>query len=82
MKETDWDFVMDVNLKGHNYVKSPVDMACWDILGQHTKQPIWKLLGGKFGKNVSLYRAISQENPKQMLKKVKRYKKEGYTKFQ
>ena len=76
------NYVMDVNLKGHNYVKSPVDMACWDILGKHTKQPIWKFLGGKFGKNVSLYRAISQENPKQMLKKVKRYKKEGYTKFQ
>ena len=76
------NYVMDGNLKGHNYVKSPVDMACWDILGKHTKQPIWKFLGGKFGKNVSLYRAISQESPKQMLKKVKRYKKEGYTKFQ
>ena len=35
--------VMDANLKGHNYVKSPIDMACWDILGKYTKQPIWKL---------------------------------------
>ena len=38
--------VMDANLKGHNYVKSPIDMACWDILGKYTKQPIWKILGG------------------------------------
>ena len=76
------NLIMDTNLKGHNYVKSPIDMACWDILGKYTNQPIWKLLGGKFGKNVKLYRAISQEDPKTMSKKVKSYKKEGYTKFQ
>ena len=74
--------VMDTNLKGHNYVKSPIDMACWDILGKYNKQPIWKILGGKFGKNVKLYRAISQEDPKTMSEKVKGYKQEGYTKFQ
>ena len=32
--------VMDYELKGHPYVKSPIDMACWDILGKVTK--IWK----------------------------------------
>lgn len=74
--------VMDANLKGHNYVKSPIDMACWDILGKYIKQPIWKILGGKFGKEVDLYRAISQERPNIMSKKVKKYKKEGYRKFQ
>ena len=25
---------MDYHLKGHPYVKSPIDMACWDILGK------------------------------------------------
>ncbi len=25
---------MDYNLKGHPYVKSAIDMACWDILGK------------------------------------------------
>ena len=25
---------MDYHLKGHPYVKSGVDMACWDILGK------------------------------------------------
>ena len=74
--------VMDINLKGHNYVKSPIDMACWDILGKCTNQSVWKILGGKFGKNVRLYRAISQEDPATMSKKVKEYKQEGYTKFQ
>ena len=73
---------MDRNLKGHNYVKSPIDMACWDILGKYLEQPVWKFFGGKFGKEVNLYRAISQESSKEMSKKVKKYKKEGYTKFQ
>ena len=74
--------VMDANLKGHNYVKSPIDMACWDILGRYHKMPLWKLLGGKFGENIELYRAISQEDSESMKQKVKEYKEEGYTKFQ
>jgi L-alanine-DL-glutamate epimerase-like enolase superfamily enzyme len=28
------NYLMDVNLKGHPYVKSAIDMACWDILGK------------------------------------------------
>lgn len=32
--------VMDVTLPGHAYVKSPSDMACWDILGQATGLPM------------------------------------------
>jgi len=74
--------IMDKNLKGHPYVKSPIDMACWDLLGKFLKVPVWKLLGGKFGENIDLYRAISQEDPILMVQKVKKYKDEGYTKFQ
>ena len=58
---------MDKNLKGHNYVKSPIDIACWDITSKVMQVPLWKLLGGKFGKSVDLYRAISQESPKACL---------------
>lgn len=74
--------VMDKNLKGHPYVKSPIDMACWDLYGNAYGAPVWKLLGGKFGETIDLYRAISQEDPLLMTKKVKKYKQEGYTKFQ
>src|SRR6266566_131376 len=52
---------MDAALKGHAYVKSPIDLACWDILGKATKQPVCTLLGGRYGENFVLYRAISQE---------------------
>ena len=73
---------MDAVLRGHPYVKSAIDVACWDILGQASNQPIWRLLGGKQQEKVKLYRAISQEAPDIMAKKIAGYKSEGYTKFQ
>jgi cis-L-3-hydroxyproline dehydratase len=73
---------MDAALKGHPYVKSGLDIACWDILGQAAGLPVCALLGGRFGHSVRLYRAISQEAPDAMAKKVAGYRAEGYTRFQ
>jgi L-alanine-DL-glutamate epimerase-like enolase superfamily enzyme len=44
--------------------------------------PVCELLGGRFGENVRLYRAISQESPEEMAAKVAGYRAEGYTRFQ
>jgi L-alanine-DL-glutamate epimerase-like enolase superfamily enzyme len=44
--------------------------------------PACVLLGGRFGDSFPLYRAISQESPEAMAASVRRYKEEGYTKFQ
>ena len=73
---------MDAALKGHPYVKSGIDMACWDILGQVTGEPIGILLGGRYGDDFPLYRAISQESPEAMAAKVAGYREEGYRRFQ
>lgn len=73
---------MDAALKGHPYVKSGIDIACWDILGQATGLPVCVLMGGRFGESVRLYRAISQESPDEMARKVAGYRSEGYTRFQ
>ena len=73
---------MDAALKGHPYVKSGIDIACWDILGQSCGMPACELLGGRYGKDVVLYRAISQESPEQMAAKVAGYRAEGYRRFQ
>lgn len=73
---------MDAALKGHPYVKSGIDIACWDILGQATGLPACELLGGRYGKDVPLYRAISQESPEEMAAKVAGYRAEGYRRFQ
>lgn len=73
---------MDAALKGHPYVKSGIDIACWDLLGHATGLPVCTLMGGRFGERVQLYRAISQESPDAMANNVAAYRKEGYTRFQ
>jgi L-alanine-DL-glutamate epimerase-like enolase superfamily enzyme len=73
---------MDAALKGHPYVKSGIDMACWDILGQAAGLPVCVLLGGRYGDDFVLYRAISQEAPDAMAAKVAGYRAEGYRRFQ
>src|SRR5215468_1949306 len=40
---------MDQAMRGHPYVKSAIDVACWDILGQVSGLPIVTLLGGRYG---------------------------------
>lgn len=84
--------VMDTSLRGHNYVKSPVDVACWDILGKIAGLPVCELLGGRGGggesaesnsnSRVRLYRAISQGSPSDMAANVASYVAEGYRCFQ
>lgn len=73
---------MDAALKGHPYVKSAVDVACWDILGKKAGLPVCVLLGGRYGEDFHLYRAISQESPEAMAKNVAGYRAEGYHRFQ
>lgn len=73
---------MDSVLRGHPYVKAPIDVACWDILGKVAGLPVYKLLGGAEQAEIDLYRAISQVPPKQMAENVAGYKREGYRKFQ
>lgn len=73
---------MDKALLGHPYVKSAIDMACWDLLGKSTGRSVCDLLGGRFGDKVALYRAISQRPTAEMAENVAAYRADGYTKFQ
>jgi cis-L-3-hydroxyproline dehydratase len=76
------NLVMDTALLGHPYVKSGIDMACWDLLGKRTGLSVCDLMGGRHGDSVALYRAISQQAPDAMAKNIAGYRDEGYTKFQ
>ncbi len=73
---------MDAALKGHPYVKSAIDMAAWDILGKVARLPVCSLLGGRYGEDFGLYRAISQQAPGQMAASVASYREQGYRRFQ
>jgi L-alanine-DL-glutamate epimerase-like enolase superfamily enzyme len=73
---------MDAALKGHPYVKSGIDMACWDILGKKAGLPVCTLMGGRYGEDFVLYRAISQDTADAMAGRVSAYRAEGYRRFQ
>jgi L-alanine-DL-glutamate epimerase-like enolase superfamily enzyme len=74
--------LMDRAMRGHPYVKSAIDMACWDLLGKASGLPVATLMGGHVGVGFALYRAISQDAPAAMAKKIGGYRREGYHKFQ
>ena len=73
---------MDLALGGHNYVKSPIDIACWDILGKASGLPVATLLGGRYREGVPPYRAIPQRKPEEMAADVTKYRGKGYRRFQ
>lgn len=73
---------MDRSLKGHPYAKAGIDMACWDLLGKASGQSVSRLLGGKDGEAVQLYRAISQDTPEGMAENVEAHRRDGYRRFQ
>lgn len=74
--------LMDERLKGHPYVKSPLDMACWDLLGLKAGVPVSTLLGGRQGEAVKCYRAISQDAPERMAANVDGFRALGFRQFQ
>jgi len=73
---------MDTQLKGHPYVKSAIDMACWDILGKATGLPVYVLLGGKLQEKVTLYKVVSRADPNAMAERIPEYRDKGFHQFQ
>lgn len=79
---TNINAVMDETLRGHPYVKSALDIACWDILGKVSGLPLSTLFGGKDGEDIRLYRSITQESPERMVEWVEQFRSQGFTRFQ
>jgi L-alanine-DL-glutamate epimerase-like enolase superfamily enzyme len=73
---------MDGALLGHAYAKSPVDVACWDILGRHAGLPLYALLGGLRAKSFPLYVAVPLAPIDEMARFVAERMDEGVRHFQ
>jgi cis-L-3-hydroxyproline dehydratase len=73
---------MDAALAGHGYAKSPIDVACWDILGKTVGQPISRLLGGVINERFLLYEAIPLGDPEQMVQQFLSRRDAGIRHFQ
>jgi D-galactarolactone cycloisomerase len=60
---------------------SGIDMALWDLLGQVTGQPIWRLLGGKHRDRVKPYASMLMEEPERMKDKLQAAYARGFRAF-
>jgi L-alanine-DL-glutamate epimerase-like enolase superfamily enzyme len=69
-------------LKGHPYVKAPLDMALWDLRGRRAGVPLCELLGGRHGDGVDLYNAISAAAPDAMAARARTFRQRGYWRLQ
>ena len=76
---------LDLHLNGHPYAKSALDMACWDLAGRATGQPLVDLLGGRdsgAADEIDLYRSVSQDTPEAMAATARRLVADGYRRLQ
>jgi cis-L-3-hydroxyproline dehydratase len=73
---------MDTALLGHAYAKSPVDIACWDLLGQVAGLPVSALLGGVRQERFPLYTAVPLGPAEEMSNFVAARRAEGVHHFQ
>ena len=70
--------VMDATLPGHPYVKSAIDIACWDIFGQAAGMPLWQCLGGHEATRVAVNSSISTGTPDEMIELIRTASAAGY----
>lgn len=70
--------VMDETLPGHPYVKSALDLACWDILGKTTGMPLWRLMGSAEPVPVAINSSIATGTPEEMIARIERAAAQGY----
>ena len=73
---------MDAALMGHEYAKSPVDVACWDITGRALGTSVTTLLGGLRQTGFPLYMAVPLGSPEEMTEYVLARRAEGIHRFQ
>jgi L-alanine-DL-glutamate epimerase-like enolase superfamily enzyme len=73
---------MKLSLKGHDYAKSAIDIACWDLLGHITQQSVTTLLGGVRQEHFPLYAAVPLGQVEEMTEFVRTRRGEGIRRFQ
>jgi L-alanine-DL-glutamate epimerase-like enolase superfamily enzyme len=70
--------VMDDVLAGHAHAKTPLDVACWDILGRSTGLAVCELLGGRTDVKLPVISSIYAGDPEDMRSRVAEHRARGY----
>lgn len=73
---------MDAAVAGHQFAKSAIDLACWDVLGKAAGLPVHTLLGGRLVAEVPLHRVVPLGGPEETAANVEALRLSGYRHFQ
>ena len=73
---------LDSYLPGHDYAKSAIDIALWDLFGKAVGQPLHALLGGRTRTDMPLYHSITCIAPDEMARIARDAFDQGMRQFQ
>ena len=73
--------LMDLSLRGHPYIKSAIDVACWDIFGKYTNLPLYALLGGRYSESTDVIAVFANGTPEEMVADMRAVREDGYYVF-
>jgi L-alanine-DL-glutamate epimerase-like enolase superfamily enzyme len=73
---------MDLALDGHAVAKTPLDLACWDLLGKAAGLPVYALLGGRQSARIPLHRVVPLAAPEAMAAEVAGLRAQGFRSLQ
>ncbi len=73
--------LMDHEMVGQAYIKTPLDMACWDILGRAMNTPLYMLLGGMLTREPKIIGSIPSEINDELRAEVEVLRANGITIF-
>ena len=74
--------LMDSALNGHEFAKTPIDLACWDLLGKVAGLPVYALLGGELVPRVPLHRVVPLASIAETLEILEQLRDQGFRSFQ
>lgn len=70
--------LMDKKIKDVPSAKAALDIALYDLMGQITNQPLYRLLGGRAHESLDIPQVISILSPEEMAEEAKEIVKAGY----
>ena len=74
--------LMDTVFKGHPYIKSALDMACWDLAARAADIPLVTFLGGRDSDTAELYKVVTHGPVEAMAANAARIVGEGFGRLQ
>ena len=60
---------------------SGIDIALWDLLGQAVRQPIGRLLGGRYRERVMPYASVLMDRPELLAQRLQAIHRDGFRAF-